>query len=284
MHNYGYRNLSPLKEFLHNKTLNMKSSNMKLNNNRGTAILIPAYNEEKYIKEVIRDCFKYGLDIIIVDDGSTDNTMKAVKSISAPRNLKLVPLKHTVNKGKGQSLKTGFSHVIKNNYSGVITLDADGQHNTDEIKNFLRAIEKESPDLIIGDRLGNTRNMPFIRKATNIFTSWIISNIAGRKISDVQSGFRYISAKVLRNIKLETKNFDTEPEIVIKASWLGYNIKNIPISTIYNKDFISYVNPVTDTIKFFKLVFNSYKWKRKLNKKSTSSIKKAGITHKKLQK
>ena len=284
MHNYGYRNLSPLKEFLHNKTLNMKSSNMKLNNNRGTAILIPAYNEEKYIKEVIRGCFKYGLDIIIIDDGSTDNTMKAVKSISAPRNLKLVPLKHTVNKGKGQSLKTGFSHVIKNNYSGVITLDADGQHNTDEIKNFLRAIEKESPDLIIGDRLGNTRNMPFIRKATNIFTSWIISNIAGRKISDVQSGFRYISAKVLRNIKLETKNFDTEPEIVIKASWLGYNIKNIPISTIYNKDFISYVNPVTDTIKFFKLVFNSYKWKRKLNKKSTSSIKKAGITHKKLQK
>ena len=261
----------------------MKSGNIK-SNNRGTAILIPAYNEEKYIKTVIRSCLKYGLDIIIVDDGSTDTTMKAVKSISAPRNLEIVPLKHTINKGKGQSLRTGFSHIVKNNYSGVITLDADGQHNTGEIKNFLRVIEKENPDLIIGNRLGNTKNMPFIRLATNIFTSWIISNIAGRRISDVQSGFRYISAKALRNIKLETKNFDTEPEIVIKSSWFGYNIKNIPISTIYNKDFVSYVNPVTDTIKFFKLVFNSYKWKSKLNKKSILSIKKAGITHKKLPK
>ena len=120
----------------------MKSGNIKSNNNRGTAILIPAYNEEKYIKAVIRGCLKYGLDIIIVDDGSTDNTMKAVKSISAPRNLKIVLLKHTINKGKGQSLRTGFSHVVKNNYSGVITLDADGQHNTGEIKNFLRVIAK----------------------------------------------------------------------------------------------------------------------------------------------
>ncbi len=235
--------------------------------NTKIAILIPAYNEEKYIKAVIEGCFKYNLDIIIVDDGSTDNTLEIIKSIQTPENLKIIPLKHTVNKGKGESLKTGFDYIIKDNYSGVITIDADGQHDVSEIKNFLEVIKIENPDLIIGDRLGNTKNMPFIRLATNVFTSWIISNIAGRKISDVQSGFRYISAKALKNIKLETKKFDTEPEIVIKASWLGYNIKNIPISTIYHKDFISYVNPITDTIKFFKLVFNSYKWKRKFNKK-----------------
>src|SRR4030042_5826502 len=257
---------------------------MNDHNNAGIAILIPAYNEEKYIGGVIKGCLEYSLDIIVVDDGSTDNTIKIIESIKTPENIKIIPIKHIVNKGKGQSLKTGFNHIIKDNYSGVITIDADGQHDTREIKNFLEVIEKENPDLIIGNRLGNTKNMPFIRLATNIFTSWIISNIAGRRISDVQSGFRYISAKALRNIKLETKNFDTEPEIVIKSSWFGYNIKNIPISTIYNKDFVSYVNPVTDTIKFFKLVFNSYKWKSKLNKKSILSIKKAGITHKKLPK
>ena len=237
------------------------------NYNADIAILIPAYNEEKYIEAVIKGCFGYNLDIIIVDDGSTDNTIKIIESIKTPENLKIIPIRHIVNKGKGQSLKTGFDHIIRNNYSGVITIDADGQHDTREIKNFLEVIEKEKPDLIIGNRLDNTKNMPFIRLATNVFTSWIISNIAGRKISDVQSGFRYISTRVLKNIKLETRNFDTEPEIVIKASWLGYNIKNIPITTIYHKDFVSHVNPVTDTIKFFKLVFNSLKWKRKFRKK-----------------
>lgn len=235
-------------------------------NNSGIAILIPAYNEEKYIGAVIKGCLGYNLDIIVVDDGSVDNTIKIIESIKAPENLKIIPIKHIVNKGKGQSLKTGFSHIIKNNYSGVITIDADGQHDTREIENFLKVIEKEKPDLIIGNRLDNTKNMPFVRLATNVFTSWIISNIAGRRINDVQSGFRYISARVLKNIKLETRNFDTEPEIVIKASWLGYNIKNIPISTIYHKDFVSYVNPITDTIKFFKLVFNSLKWKRRFKK------------------
>ncbi len=231
------------------------------------AILIPAYNEEKHIKAVVKSCLKYHLDIIIIDDGSTDNTLKKVKSISAPASFKIIVIRHRVNKGKGKSLRTGFLYVIKNNYSGIITLDSDGQHDAGEIKNFLKMIEKENPDLIIGNRLVNAKNMPLIRLATNVFTSWIISAISGRKISDVQSGFKYIKTDVLKNIKLETSNFDTEPEIIMKSSWSGYHIKNIPIRTIYHKNFISYVNPVTDTIKFLKLVFNSFRWKRKFYKK-----------------
>ena len=240
--------------------LNKKRTDNKI------AILIPAYNEEKYIDNVIKNCLKYSLDIIVIDDGSTDDTLKIIMSIPEPKNFKIIPIRHPVNKGKGQSLKTGFKYILSNNYSGVITLDADGQHDTGEIKNFFKVVEEENPDLIIGNRLGNTRSMPFIRLATNVFTSWIISNIAGRKVSDVQCGFRYISSKALKKIRLETKNFDTEPEIIIKASWLGYKIKNISISTIYHKDFISYVNPVKDTIKFFRLVFNSFKWKKDLAK------------------
>lgn len=258
----------------------MKSHTRESKNKNNTgriAILIPAYNEEKYIKKVIRDCFKYGLDIIIVDDGSTDNTKKIVKKIPPPEELEIILIEHPRNMGKGITLQTGFRYITGNNYSGVITLDADGQHDTEEISNFLEIIKKEKPDLVIGNRLGNTKNMPFIRLATNVFTSWIISAVAGSKVSDVQSGFRYISSEVLKNIKLETGNFDTEPEIIIKSAWAGYNIKNIPISTIYHKNFISHVNPVTDTIKFFKLVFNSFRWRRKISKKS-------GTVHKKLQK
>ena len=232
------------------------------------ALLIPAYNEEKYIEGVIENSSKYEMDIIIIDDGSIDSTASIVESLISAYSPYLKLLRHSKNLGKGQALITGFDYIKENNYSGVITLDADGQHDTKEIINFLEVIKKEDPDLIIGDRLGNTAGMPFIRLATNVFTSWIISKIAGKKVSDVQSGYRYLKTMAIKKIKLKTKNFDTEPEIILRAGWQGMKILNVPIKTIYHDDFVSYVNPVKDTIKFFKLVLNSLKWKREFRKQS----------------
>ena len=242
--------------------MNKKTGGIKI------ALLIPAYNEEKYIEGVIKNSSKYEMDIIVIDDGSADSTASIVKSLIPAYSPFLKLIKHIKNLGKGQALITGFEYIKKNNYSGVITLDADGQHDTNEIINFLEVVKKEDPDLIIGDRLGNTKGMPFIRLATNVFTSWIISRIAGKKVSDVQSGYRYLKAKALEKIKLKTKNFDTEPEIIFRAGWLDMNILNVPIKTIYHDDFVSYVNPVKDTIKFFKLVINSLRWKREFRKQS----------------
>lgn len=232
------------------------------------ALLIPAYNEEKYIEGVIENSSKYEMDIIILDDGSIDSTASIVESLISAYSPYLKLIRHSKNLGKGQALITGFDYIKENNYSGVITLDADGQHDTKEIINFLEVIKKEDPDLIIGDRLGNTEGMPFIRLATNVFTSWIISKIAGKKVSDVQSGYRYLKTVALKKIKLKTKNFDTEPEIILLAGWHDMKILNVPIKTIYHDDFVSYVNPVKDTIKFFKLVLNSLKWKREFRKQS----------------
>ncbi len=232
-----------------------------MRNNKKIALLIPAYNEEKYIQSVIENCTSYGMDIIIIDDGSSDSTAEKVRSLitSSVNSLKLIV--HPKNMGKGRALITGFEYISNNDYTGVITLDADGQHDPDEIKDFLKIVRDEDPDLVIGNRLGNTSGMPFIRLATNVFTSWIVSNIAGKKVSDVQSGYRYLKSDALRKIKLRTSNFDTEPEIIMRAGWNNMKILNVPIKTIYHDDFKSYVNPVTDTIKFFKLVFNSLKWK-----------------------
>ena len=232
------------------------------------ALLIPAYNEEKYIEGVIEKSSKYEMDMIIIDDGSIDSTASIVESLIPSYSPHLKLIRHTKNLGKGQALITGFDYIKENNYSGVITLDADGQHDTNEIINFLELIKKEDPDLIIGDRLGNTAGMPFIRLATNVFTSWVISRIAGKKVSDVQSGYRYLKTIALEKIKLKTKNFDTEPEIIFRAGWHDMKILNVPIKTIYHDDFVSYVNPVKDTLKFFKLVFNSLKWKREFRKQS----------------
>lgn len=235
------------------------------------AILIPAYNEGKYIKDVILECRRYGNDIIVVDDGSTDNTREILKNFKDLSDPSIVIIEHEVNKGKGEALKTGFQCALQNDYCGVVTIDADGQHKVSEIADFLKAIETGNPDVIVGSRLSNSKGMPFIRLATNVFTSWLISLIAGKKISDVQSGFRYLGHNALKNIRLETKNFDTEPEILLKASWMNYRIINIPISTIYHKDFVSHVNPFKDTLKFFKLIFKSIGWKRSFKRSYTRS-------------
>jgi glycosyltransferase involved in cell wall biosynthesis len=234
------------------------------------ALLIPAYNEEKNICQVITGCLPYQLDIIIVDDGSKDKTALKVKKLQSSFKKQLILLKHDQNKGKGAALKTGFQYAIQKGYTGVITLDADGQHNPQEIKSFLQLVKKEKPDLIIGSRFQNTQGMPFIRLATNYVTSWIISALAGKKVEDVQSGFRYISDKVIKNIELKTRNFDTEPELILKACWLKYQVKNIPISTIYPPNCVSQVHKFLDTLKFFRLTLKSLVWRKK-----TRRLKKA---------
>lgn|GEM_PF-129052 len=236
------------------------------------AILIAAYNEEKYIGEVLKNCLKTGLDTIIVDDGSKDSTAVIIENLIKTHSKNkpgIFLIKHEKNMGKGQALKTGFNFALKNNYSGVITLDADGQHNTAEVVDFLKKVEIEKPDIIVGSRLGNTKDMPFIRLATNVFTSWLISVIASKKIADVQSGFRYIGKRVIENVKLETGNFDTEPELLLKASWMDYKIINIPVSTIYHKNFTSHVNPMKDSFKFFCMLAKSISWKMKFMRSYT---------------
>ena len=233
------------------------------------SILIPSYNEEKYIKSVIEKCSAYKLDIIVVNDGSTDNTCQVLEQLQSQNGINLKILNHEINKGKGEALKTGFAFACRNNYYGVITIDADGQHSISEIKDFLSEIKKNNPDIIVGSRFKDTKSMPFIRLAVNFLTSWIISAIALKKIDDVQSGFRFIKHNVMKTVSLETSNFDTEPELLIKASWHGFSITNIPIKTIYNLDeFKSHINPGKDTLKFFKLIFKSILWRLRFRKKS----------------
>jgi len=230
------------------------------------ALLIPAYNEEKHINKVVKNCAVYRMDIIVVDDGSIDKTTHIIERIKALEHYKLIFLRHEKNQGKGAALQTGFKYVLEKKYQGVITIDADAQHETKEIKDFLALIKKESPDLIIGSRLQNHKSMPRIRFFTNLFTSWTISLLAGKKVADTQSGFRYISSRLLKNVELRTKDFDTESEIILKAAWLGLKIQNIPISTIYHPDAISQVNPFIDAFKFFKLISKSLVWRRKVKR------------------
>ncbi len=215
-----------------------------------TIALICAYNEEKHIKEIIEKTMKHVPNVLIVNDGSLDKTKDEVKKTKA----KIVH--HEINKGKGEALKTGFDYCLKNGYERIITLDADGQHDPNEIPLLLNKMD-EGYDIVIGAR--KREKMPLIRRISNKISSRIISKKINKEIKDSQSGFRIINSDILKNINLETSNFDLESEIIIKAAKGGYKIGDEEIKTIY-ADEKSKMHPIKDTLRFFKVINQSKKW------------------------
>lgn len=212
---------------------------------REVLIVIPAYNEEKKIDLLLKKISNlFPLrNVLVVDDGSTDDTPSIAK------NARVNLISHHTNMGKGMALKTGFEFAIKNGYHAVITMDSDLQHDPSEIPKFLKTY-KESGDLIIGTRHPSIKEMPFIRFMVNHTTSLVASLLSGTRVRDSQSGYRLLKTDLLRNIDIETYRFQTETEIIVKAARLGYEVKEIPVQTLYLNETKSHINPVIDTIRF----------------------------------
>jgi len=216
-------------------------------------LLIPAYNEARTIAQVVSEARKVIEHVVVVDDGSRDDTAQLAENSGA------FVIKHPVNSGKGAALRTGFQHVLDHGYDALITMDSDGQHDVNDIPGFLEAFDKTGSGIIIGSRMQDISTMPAIRKVTNKFTSFVGSLLARQKIKDSQSGYRLISSDVLRAVELETTGYEMESEILIKASRAGFRITSVPIKTIYGQE-VSKINPVVDTCRFFRLLFRSLRW------------------------
>ena len=219
-----------------------------------TCVVIPTYNEEKAISGLIDKIRSLGFDIVIVDDGSTDNTAKIAfeKGVILIRNEK--------NEGKGASLIKGFNYSLDKGFDAVICMDGDGQHLPEEIPVFLRLAEHSASSIFVGNRMGKTRNMPLVRALTNRFMSWLISQVARQKIYDTQCGFRLIKSDVLRKVSLKTSKFEIESELLIQASRLGFKIESVPIKSVYTGE-KSQINPFLDTIRFIKFILKEFKTK-----------------------
>ncbi|MEK6714535.1 MAG: glycosyltransferase family 2 protein [Candidatus Omnitrophota bacterium] len=210
-----------------------------------TCVIIPAYNEEKVIASLIERIKNIGLTVVVVDDGSSDATADMAQAKGA------VVLKSEKNQGKGSALRRGFEYALKSQYQTIVTLDADGQHNPESIKDFIQMRKKTNADMVVGNRMRNTENMPLARIITNRFMSWLISRASGQNIPDTQCGFRLIQKIVLENITLLAARYDMESEILIEAAKKGYKIESLPIETIYQGE-KSQIHPVLDTLRFIK--------------------------------
>jgi glycosyltransferase involved in cell wall biosynthesis len=216
-----------------------------------TCVIIPTYNEAKAIGRIVKEVKLQNLDVLVIDDGSTDETSKIAKENGA------VILRNDINQGKGSSLIEGFNYAVGLNFDAVVTMDGDGQHLPQDLPYFIRLAEYSDSSIIIGNRMKSSKNMPLTRLLTNRFMSWLISNLANQKIPDSQCGFRLIKKEVLTAVNLITSRYETESEILLRCSQLGLKIESVPIKTVY-RDEKSRINPLIDTVRFFKLIIKEY--------------------------
>jgi glycosyltransferase involved in cell wall biosynthesis len=212
-------------------------------------ILIPAYNAGPELDALLSELTRYHpkSHILVIDDGSATTSYETLKA----SGFTVLRFPHG---GKGSALKHGFQEAISRGYDWVITMDADGQHAPEDLPCFLDFIQQSSaPDIILGNRLGDVRTMPFLRKLTNFVCTTIIRWATRQPVIDSQSGYRAIRTAVLQEVRLKTAGFETEIELLLKAARQGFRIGSVPVRTIY-VDVPSHIKRARDTYGFIRIV------------------------------
>ena len=213
------------------------------------AALIPAFREERYIADVVqRTAAAVGL-VLVVDDGSGDET--GPRALQAGAEVLL----HDRNLGKGAAIKSGLLHLARRGVDYIMILDGDGQHRPEEIQDFVAAAQDdESVRLWIGNRMSDTRSMPLVRRLTNRFMSWLLSRVCGQRIPDSQCGFRLVHRSLVPLLDCESSAFDYESEMLIRVSRAGERVGAVPITTVY-RDEVSSIRPARDAVRFFRMIW-----------------------------
>ena len=214
---------------------------------KSIAAVIPAYNEEKHIGDVARRTRQQLDHVLVVDDGSADQTAERAREAGAE------VIVHEQNRGKGETIKTGLRHWEERQTEFVIILDADGQHRPEEIDRFAEAARTSYAKMFLGTRMNDVSSMPLVRRMVNRWMSKQISAVCGQEIPDTQCGFRMLHRQLIPELLTGAARFDYETEMLIVASRKGFKIASVPISTVYS-DEVSSIHPVRDTIRFFKLM------------------------------
>jgi glycosyltransferase involved in cell wall biosynthesis len=190
-------------------------------------VVVPAYNESRFIGRFLDKLTKKTNNILVIDDGSRDRTTDIVKS----KGIKV--LTHITNLGKGAALKTGCEYAFNRlGADGVIIMDGDDQHDVSDIAQFTKAL-REGAQVVLGVRAMDSR-MPLTRLLGNRFTSVLINVLFGRYISDVPSGFKAMTKSTYKNLLWHSSGYEVETEIAVRIAKSKIKYVEIPINTIYH--------------------------------------------------
>ncbi len=207
------------------------------------AIVSPAYNHGAKVRGVVEKCLQLGLPVIVVDDGSTDSTPCVLASLSG-----VTVIRHTENQGKGASLLTGFAEALRL-ADWAISIDADGQHDPEEIVSLIRAIPGGERPLVIGKREGmGHENVPWTSRWGRRFANFWVWASCGRWLIDAQSGFRIYPLPETLRLGTRARRYQFEVEVLVLAVWRGIPIIEAPVHVIYEsrEERVSHFRPWLD--------------------------------------
>lgn len=206
-------------------------------------VVIPTYNNAGTIARVIADVAAYSDHILVVNDGSTDDTERILASFPAIRLLSYSP-----NRGKGYALKQALKCAAEAGYDYALTIDADGQHFAEDIPVFIDRIEEAPDSLLIGARNLTADNMPAKNTFANKFSNFWYKVETGKTLTDTQSGFRLYPLRKLRGMRFLTRRYEFEVEIIVRAAWRGIPVENVPVKVYYAPigERVSHFRPLKD--------------------------------------
>jgi glycosyltransferase involved in cell wall biosynthesis len=193
------------------------------------AAVIPAYNEATRIADVIRGALPHVNAVIVVSDGSTDDTERVAREAGARVFV------HPENCGAGAATMTGLEAARRLGFDVVVTLDADGQHATTDIPKLLHAMQTEHADLVIGNRFGQQNVIPRIRRIANTIGNWVTFSVTGILLPDTQCGFKVFGPRALREVHLRMSGFEFCTEIIREAATHRWKIISVPSKVVYSE-------------------------------------------------
>lgn len=210
-------------------------------------VLLPAYNEARAIADVVRGVLDYLPHVLVIDDGSADETSSRAREAGAE------VIRQEPNQGKGIALERGFAHARDQGFEAVVTMDSDGQHSPSDLPAFVAAFEAGAYPVLIGNRMDRTSDMPWIRKWTNRCMSYLLSRVMGQSVPDTQNGFRLYRLDAIEGLNLDSAGFAAESEILLHVATRQIRIGAVPVQTLYG-DEESKIHPVPDTFRFFRML------------------------------
>jgi glycosyltransferase involved in cell wall biosynthesis len=214
------------------------------------AIVIPAYNEEKTVASIIKQCKKYSNHIIVVDDASSDNTESEALHAGA------TVLTHLVNLGLGGAIKTGSDFACNKGFDIIVHIDADGQHYPSDLPKALNLLKKNKLDIVFGSRFITENERPFVKLVGNYFLNIAFLLLWGIPVTDSQTGFRVMTTDSWKEMDVNTPGYEVSSRIVCEVKRKGLKYGEAPIKSIYNDKFKG--TTILDGIRIF---FNMLWWR-----------------------
>ena len=213
-------------------------------------LVVPAYNEEKTVSEIIEGIVNEGYNVVLVNDGSEDKTLELAINSKRKYPDKIFIVSHMINRGLGATLNTGMETAIKKNAKYIITFDADGQHAIEDISKFIQPLLNGEADAVIGSR--PFEDMPLSKSFANIVMNFLTLIFYRRKVKDSQSGLRAFTKDAANKINVVSSGYGVSSEFIKEITDNNLRLSEVTITTIYTPETQS---KGTDAIVGLKILF-----------------------------